>query len=121
VPVAVAAVGPLRVTDAEGGTTDAVGVGREQRVDEPLHQLAQQIGAGLGKVLVQKLGGVDTGASGHRCASLRVGFGRFLEESRGDRARVYARAVTTTYTTVQDSTQAPSSFVPGRRSTHSGV
>jgi hypothetical protein len=33
-----------------------------------------------------------------------VGCRRFLEESRGDRAHVYARAVTTSYTTVLDST-----------------
>jgi hypothetical protein len=31
---------------------------------------------------------------------LRVGCGNFLEESHGDRTRVSARAVTTTYTTV---------------------
>ena len=81
-----------------------VGVRRQQRVDEALQQLTQQIRAGLGQVLVQELGGVDTGASGHRCASLRVGCRRFLEESRGDRAHVYARAVTTSYTTLLDST-----------------
>jgi hypothetical protein len=33
-----------------------------------------------------------------------VGCRRFLEESRGDRASVYARAVTTSYTTLKDAT-----------------
>lgn len=36
--------------------------------------------------------------------SLRVGCRRFLEESRGDRTCVYTRAVTTSYTTLLDST-----------------
>lgn len=102
--VAVAAVGPLGITGAIGGTAHAVRVRGEQRVDEALHQFAEQVGAGLGEVLVQELGGVDTGSSGHRCASLRVGCRRFLEESRGDRASVYAPAITTPYTTLLDST-----------------
>jgi len=55
-------------------------------------------------VLVQKLGRVDTGTSGHRGASLRVGCGRFLEESRGDRTHVCDRAITTTHTTLLDAT-----------------
>jgi hypothetical protein len=35
-----------------------------------------------------------------------VGFGRSLEESRGDRAHVYTQAVTSSYTTLLDSTTA---------------
>ena len=60
----------------------------------------------LRHVLVQELGRVGTGSCGHRSARLRVGCGRSLEESRGDRTRVYALAVTTPYSTLLDSTQA---------------
>jgi hypothetical protein len=88
VAVAVAAIRPIGVAGAVGGTAHTVGVRGQQGVDEPAHQLTQQVRAGLRQVLVQELGRVDTGTSGHRCASLRVGCRRFLEESRGDRAYV---------------------------------
>jgi hypothetical protein len=104
VPVAVAPVGPVRVSGAVLGAAHAVGLCRQQRVDERLEHLAHQIGAGLRQLLVQELLGVDTGCSGHRGVLLRVGCERSLEGSqRWPRLR-QQDTLTTSYTTMPDST-----------------
>ena len=93
VPVAVAAVGPRLVAGTVGGTTHAVGIGGEQRVDErPASARAADPGwPGPGARAGTRQGRYWVSRSS-RCSSLRVGFGRSLEESRGDRTYVYDRA-----------------------------
>src|SRR5215217_3159790 len=86
--VAVAPVEAVRVTGAVLGAADAVGLRRQQRVDERAEQLPHQIRAGLGQLLVQEHGGVDTGVRGHRDAPFESAVRGSLEGSRGDRTYI---------------------------------
>ena len=60
VSVAVALVDPARAGLAVLGTADRVGLGAHERVDERGQHLPQQIRTGLGQLLVQEVGRVDT-------------------------------------------------------------
>ena len=84
-PVAVAAVGPLRAPDPVPGATHTVGLRRQQRVDERSEQLAHQVRAGLRQLLIQEPGRVDTGSDGHRDAPFESAVEGSLEGSPGDR------------------------------------
>ena len=94
VPVAVAAVDPLRGAGAVLGAADRVGLSRHQRVDERGEQLAQQIRARLGELFLEQAGRVDTGGDGHRRVLLRVGCRRSLEGSPGGRRCFYSDTLT---------------------------
>lgn len=66
-----APVRPLRAPDPVPAiTTHAVGLRRQQRNDERLTPLPQQVRARLGQLPVQELLGVDKGLRGHRGALL---------------------------------------------------
>ncbi len=104
-PVPVAAVGPLRVPGAVPGAAHAVGLSRQQGVDERRQQLPHQVRAGLSQLLVQEDVRVDTEGRGHRSVLLRVGCERSLEGSRGDRTYVSrTRSPGSSYTKAMDST-----------------
>jgi hypothetical protein len=70
-PIAVAAVGPALAALAVAGAADRVGLGAHEGVDEGLQHLPQQVRAGLGQLLVQEAGRVDTAGSGHRVELLK--------------------------------------------------
>src|SRR4051794_22457116 len=69
--VAVAGVDPLGRAGAVLGAADRVGLGGHEGVDEGPEHLPQQIRAGLGQLLVQKVGRIDTARSGHRVELLK--------------------------------------------------
>ena len=68
VPAAVAPVGPLGRASPVLGAADGISVRAHQRVDERREQLAEQVRRGLGQLLVQKPGRVDTGCGGQLAA-----------------------------------------------------
>jgi lincosamide nucleotidyltransferase A/C/D/E len=76
--------GPLRV-DVHPMVLDSDGNGVQRGRQHLTHQVRRR----LGQVLVQKVSRVNTERSGHRSCPVRVGFGRSLEGSRGDRLFVY--------------------------------
>ena len=86
-PVAVADVGPLGRPGAVLGTADRVGLRGHERVDEGRQHLAQQVRTGLGQLLVQEVGRVDTARSGHRVVLLKD-CERSSRRSRGGRLHV---------------------------------
>ena len=101
--VPVAAVGPLRV-----------GIGGEQRVDEALHQFAQQVRAGLCQVFVQELGGVDTGTSGHAVPLFEWVVGDSSKNHAVTAPMSTTGPITSPYTTLLDATRkAPGQVIVG--------
>jgi hypothetical protein len=77
----------------------------EQGVDEALQQLAQQVRAGLGQLLLKQASRVDNRGDGHRSVLLRVGCERSLEGSRGGRHCFRSDTLTGgPYTTLPDAT-----------------
>jgi len=72
VTVAVARVGPIGAAGAVLGPADRVGLRAHQGIDERGQQVAQQVWGGVGQLLVQEPGRLDTGSSGHRMLFSRV-------------------------------------------------
>jgi hypothetical protein len=92
-PIAVADVDPGLAAPAVAGSADRVSFGAHEGVDEGREHLAQQVRWGLGQLLVQEVGRVDTARSGHRVALLKD-CGRSPRRSRGGRLHVYSDALT---------------------------
>jgi hypothetical protein len=86
-PVAVAHVGPLAGPGAVLRAADRVCLSRHEGVDERGQHLAQQVRTGLGQLLVQEVGRVDTARSGHRVVLLKD-CERSSRRSRGGRLYV---------------------------------
>ena len=71
-PVTVTDIGPLGASSPVLGAADSIGLRGHQRVDEGGQHLPQQIRTGLGQLLGQEVGRVDTARCGHRVCLLRT-------------------------------------------------
>ncbi|SNR99771.1 hypothetical protein SAMN06272737_1612 [Blastococcus mobilis] len=109
-PVAVAAVRAGLAALAIAGAADCIGLGRHERVDERGEHLPQQIGAGLGQLLVEEGGGVDTARCGHRVELLKD-CGRSPEDHAVAASTFRARySPGPSYTTLADATYDAAGF-----------
>lgn len=105
VPVAVAPVAPGLAAGAVLGAADRVGLSAEQRVDEGLQQLAQQIRAGLSQLFFEQEGGSILDLTVIVGVLLRVGCESSLEGSPDGRRLLPQRhAHRDPYTTLPDAT-----------------
>jgi hypothetical protein len=94
VPVPVTTVGPLRARHAVLRAAHRVGLGRQQRVDEGLQQLTQQIRTRLSQLFLQQPGRVDTRRDGHRDAPFESALEGSLEGSPDGRHYTHSDTLT---------------------------
>ena len=100
-------VDPVRAAGAVLGAAHAVGLRGQQRVDERAEQLAHQIRAGLGQLLVQEQLRVDTGFAVIVVSFFESVVRDHSKDHSGDRTYISrTRSPGSSYTNAMDSTSA---------------